>query len=125
MAEGLLRALLGDKYQSFSAGTVPGIVNPYVIKAMDEIGIDLSSHYSKSLELFLQDEWDFVVTVCDNAQMSCPFFPGGKIKLHQSFLDPAAFTGTDEEIMTNVRVVRDQIKAWLLQTFDKQEVGAQ
>jgi arsenate reductase len=117
MAEGLLRALLGEKYQSFSAGTVPSKVNPYVIKAMAEIGIDLSNHYSKSLEPFLQEEWDVVVTVCDNAKTACPFFPGGKIQLHKSFPDPSAFTGSDERIMAGVREVRDQIKAWLLLTF--------
>jgi arsenate reductase len=117
MAEGLLRALLGDEYESFSAGTVPGKVNPYVIRAMAEMGIDLSSHYSKSLEQFRKDDFDYVVTVCDNAKEACPRFSGGRIMLHESFPDPSAFTGTDEEIMTSVIMVREQIKTWIMQTF--------
>lgn len=122
MAEGLLRALLGSQYDSFSAGTAPGKLNPYVVKAMAEIGIDLSSHYSKSLEQFLNDKFDYVVTVCDNAKENCPYFPGGKIMLHESFPDPSALTGTDEEIMIGIREVRDEIKDWIILTFGKNNI---
>lgn len=123
MAEGLLRALLGSRYDSFSAGTTPGNLNSYVIKAMAEIGIDLSRHYSKSLDQFLNAKFDYVVTVCDNAKESCPYFPGGKTMLHESFPDPSVFTGTDEEIMVGVRVVRDEIKDWIMLTFGQKDVG--
>lgn len=119
MAEGLLNSLLGDKYQAFSAGTVATKVNPYVIRTMAEIGIDLSSHYSKTANEFQNAEFDYVVTVCDNAKEACPYFPGGKHTLHHSFPDPSAFTGADEEIMHGVRAIRDEIKTWLIETFDK------
>ena len=119
MAEGLLRALLGDRYDAFSAGTAPGKLNPYVVRAMAEIGIDLSKHYSKNLERFLNEDFDYVVTVCDNAKESCPYFPGGKVMLHESFSDPSAFTGTDDEIMIGVRMVRDEIKNWIIRTFER------
>ncbi|VBB06453.1 low molecular weight phosphotyrosine protein phosphatase [Lucifera butyrica] len=117
MAEGLLRARYGDRYESFSAGTEPGKLNPYVVRAMAEIGIDISGHWSKSLNEFLRDEFDYVVTVCDSAKEGCPYFPGGKKLLHESFPDPSGFTGTDEEIMAGVRTVRDQIQQWITETF--------
>jgi len=88
MAEGLLRALHGDHYEAFSAGTEPGSVNASAIRAMAEIGIDISHHRSKSLKEFFDQEFDYVVTVCDHAKESCPYFPGGKKILHQSFDDP-------------------------------------
>ncbi|WP_425058140.1 Arsenate reductase [Sporomusa carbonis] len=117
MAEGLLRAMYGDRYESFSAGTEPGKLNPYVVRAMAEIGIDISGHWSKSLNEFLRDEFDYVVTVCDSAKEGCPYFPGGKKLLHESFPDPSGFTGTDEEIMAGVRTVRGQIQRWIAETF--------
>lgn len=123
MAEGLLGGLLGDSYESFSAGTTVTKVNPYVIRAMAEIGISLSSHRSKHLDEFIHQSFDYVVTVCDNAKEACPFFPGGKILLHHSFPDPSSFKGSDEAIMDGVRSVRDTIQAWILETFDKQSSG--
>jgi arsenate reductase (thioredoxin) len=117
MAEALLRALKGDRYESFSAGTLPGKLNPYVVRAMAEIGVDLSSHYAKSLNQFIHDDFDYIVTVCDHAQESCPYFPGGRRKIHQSFADPSSFTGTDDEIMEGVRRVRDEIKEWIMTAF--------
>ena len=103
MAEGLLRALYGDRYEAFSAGTEPGRVSTGAIRAMAEIGIDISHHRSKSLTEFLDQEFDYVVTVCDHAKESCPYFPGGKKIIHQSFEDPSALTGTEEEIMAGFR----------------------
>lgn len=117
MAEGLLRALYPDRYEAFSAGTVVTRVNPYVARAMGEIGIDLSSHRSKTTEEFAGQIFDFVVTVCDNAREACPYFPGAINTLHHSFSDPSRFTGADEEIMAGVRSVRDEIRAWISQTF--------
>lgn len=118
MAEGLLRAMYGSNYEAYSAGTKPSTVNPYVIRAMAEIGIDLSQHRSKSVTDFLQDKFDFVVTVCDNAKEGCPFFPGGKAYLHESFNDPSGFAGIDEQVMEGVRAVRDDIQRWIRKTFE-------
>lgn len=117
MAEGLLRAMYGDTYESHSAGTEPSKVNPYVIRAMAEIGIDLASHRSKNVTEFLDEEFDYIVTVCDNAKEECPFFRGGKEYLHESFKDPSSFTGSDDEIMAGVRLVRDEIQAWIKKRF--------
>lgn len=116
MAEGILRKLYGDRYDVFSAGTEPSIVNPYVIRAMAEIGIDLSTHRSKHLNEFTGKQIDLVVTVCDNAQGNCPYFPGGKT-VHRSFRDPSQFRGTDAEIMFGVREVRDEIQKWIEEYF--------
>ena len=78
MAEGLMNSLLSDHYEAHSAGTEPSELNSYAVKAMAEVGIDISNHRSKSLDGFLDRDWDYVVTVCDRANESCPFFPGGR-----------------------------------------------
>ncbi len=117
MAEGLLNHLYGDKYEADSAGTQPTGVNPYAIKVMQEIGIDISHHRSKSVQEFLNQEIDCVITVCDSANETCPFFPGGKKRLHQSFQDPSIFTGSEEEILNGFRKVRDEIKKWIQGAF--------
>jgi arsenate reductase len=121
MAEGLLRALRGSDYEAYSAGTVATRVNPYVARTMAEIGIDLSSHRSKTVDEFAEQRFDYVVTVCDNAKAACPFFPGAGKLIHHSFPDPSGFTGSDEEIMAGVRAVRDQITAWVTETFKGSE----
>jgi arsenate reductase len=115
MAEGLLRHLAGDRFEVFSAGTRPSQVNPNAVRAMEEIGIDISSHDSKSADGFTGQSFDFVITVCDSARESCPFFPGGRVRLHHSFEDPAAAPA--EEQMQRFRVVRDQIRSWLETEF--------
>ncbi|VBB08823.1 pancreatic ribonuclease [Lucifera butyrica] len=117
MAEGWLRHLYGDRYLAFSAGTQPSKVNPYVAKSMQQAGVDMSSHTSKHVNEFINQDFDYIVTVCDNAKEACPYFAGGKEHLHQSFSDPSAFTGTDEEIMNGVNEVREQIKNWIIKTF--------
>ncbi|MCX5856349.1 MAG: arsenate reductase ArsC [Deltaproteobacteria bacterium] len=119
MAEGLVRALYGNRYEVFSAGTDTGIVSPFAIKVMAEIGLDISSHYSKSIQEFSNQSFDYVVTVCDHAKESCPFFPGGKKILHQSFEDPSSLTGTEEEIMAGFRRVRNAIRSWIENEFSK------
>ena len=119
MAEGLVRALYGNRYEVFSAGTDPGIVSPFAIKVMAEIGLDISSHYSKSIQEFSNQSFDYVVTVCDHAKESCPFFPGGKKILHKSFEDPSSLTGTEEEIMAGFRRVRNAIRSWIENEFSK------
>lgn len=113
MAEGLVNALYGDMFEAFSAGTQATQVNPLAIEVMKEIGIDISHHKSKGLEGFLDKDLDCVITVCDHANETCPFFPGGRSRLHKGFEDPAAVTGTDEEKREAFRRVRDQIRQWL------------
>jgi arsenate reductase len=116
MAEGLLNHHYRDKYEGYSAGIEATQVNPYVVKAMAEIGIDISNQRSKSIEEFHGETFDYVVTVCDHAKETCPFFPG-KIILHKGFDDPSPFTGTEEEILKQVKRVRDEIKKWITDTF--------
>ncbi|MDH7498186.1 MAG: arsenate reductase ArsC, partial [Syntrophomonadaceae bacterium] len=99
MAEGLLRHLHGDRYEVYSAGTRPYRVNPYAIRAMAEVGIDITHHRSKGLEEFAGQDFDYVVTVCDSARETCPYFPGGRTRLHHSFPDPAAVQGSDDEVL--------------------------
>jgi arsenate reductase len=116
MAEGILNAFHGDKYEGFSAGVTPTKVNPYVIRVMAEIGVDISGNRSKSIEEFRGKNFNYVVTVCDGAREACPFFPGEKV-IHQSFEDPSQFKGSDEEILKQVRKVRDEIRKWIRKTF--------
>jgi arsenate reductase len=113
MAEGLLNALYGDCYEAYSAGIEPSSLNPYVVKAMAEIDIDISSNLTKSVEEFKEKEFDFVITVCDQAKEACPFFPGGKKYIHKNFEDPSKLEGTEDVILSNVRRIRDQIKEWI------------
>ncbi len=119
MAEGLMNARYGDRFEAQSAGIEPTEVHPLAIKAMAELGIDISHHRSKSIEEFLGQEFDYVVTVCDHAKEACPFFPGAKEYLHASFPDPASVEGTEEERLEAFRRVRDEIAAWLERTFEK------
>ena len=109
MAEGLLRARGGDAYQAFSAGTEATAVRPEAILVMAELGIDITAQQSKTMDRYLGDPFDWVVTVCDRARESCPVFPGAKRSLHWDFDDPAAATGSDEERMAVFRRVRDEM----------------
>jgi arsenate reductase len=118
MAEGILRHLAPDRYEVFSAGTDPApSVNPYAIRAMAEIGIDLSGHRPKHLKEFLGEEFHRVVTVCDNAAESCPTFPRDPERIHWGFDDPAAVEGSEEEKMQAFRRVRrelhQRLQLWL------------
>jgi arsenate reductase len=117
MAEGFINSRHNEKYEAFSAGTTPTKVNPYAITAMSEIGIDISKHYSKNVNEFPGKKFDYVVTVCDNAKETCPFFPGGAKYIHQSFNDPSQCKGIEEEIMNCVRNARDEIGLWVEKTF--------
>ncbi|MCS6885610.1 MAG: arsenate reductase ArsC [Acidobacteriota bacterium] len=109
MAEGLLRSLTDGNLEVHSAGTRPGSVHPLAIAAMADLGIDISSHRSKSVDEFLGKDFDVMITVCDSARQECPFFPAKQV-LHWSFEDPAAVTGTDAERLAAFKQVRDQIK---------------
>lgn len=116
MAEGFLRARGGDRYEVFSAGTHARGVNPLAIKVMAERGVDISEsagHRSKTLQEFLGQPMDLVVTVCDDAAEECPFFPGAKRQEHWSFPDPSAATGDEEQQLAVFRQVRDAIEARL------------
>jgi len=117
MAEGLLRALAGDRFDVASAGTEATRVHPLAIRAMDEQGIDLRAHTSKTLDRFLAEPWDYVITVCDSANERCPVFPGAAARLHWSFDDPSAAPGTEDERLAEFRRIRDAIagrlRAWL------------
>ncbi len=117
MAEGYLRARYGDRYRVCSAGTHPSQVSRKAISAMREIGVDISGQRAKSLEQFAGTAIDTAVTLCDNAHAVCPFFPWAKEIIHRSFPDPGNFTGTDEEIMDQVRAVRDEIVLWIDERF--------
>jgi arsenate reductase len=117
MAEGLFRHEAGDRYEVNSAGTRPSAVRPEAIAVMNEIGIDISGHRSKSIDEFIGREFDCVITVCDNANQSCPVFPGKTLRLHWPFEDPAAVEGSEDQRKAAFRKVRDRlhsrIKAFL------------
>ncbi|MHA3775420.1 arsenate reductase ArsC [Verrucomicrobiota bacterium sgz303538] len=111
LAEGILRAAAGDTIRVASAGSNPaGYVHPLAVKAMEEIGIDISGHRSKHLNEFLDQQVDTVITVCGNAEQACPMFPGQVNRYHWSFDDPAHAPGTEEERLAVFRRVRDEIR---------------
>jgi arsenate reductase len=119
MAEGLLRADFGDRYESFSAGTEATLVKPLAIAAMADVGIDISKHRSKTVEEFSDQDIDYVVTVCDSARESCPYFPARIEVIHRDFLDPSNAEGTAEEKLEAFRTTRDEIRSWIQSTFDE------
>ena len=120
MAEGFLRHLSNDILEVFSAGTIPSIVHPLTVQVMGEVGIDISHHTSKSVAQFVEQKFDYVITVCDNAKESCPIFPGARQTLHIPFEDPVQFIGTKEERLEKFRQVRDQIKVGIERFFRKE-----
>jgi len=113
MAEGLVNHLLAGRYIAYSAGTEPTDVNSYAVQVMAEIGIDISSHRSKSIDEFREERFDYVITVCDHAKEVCPYFPGGE-QIHKGFEDPSVSQGTDEEILSHFRKARDEIREWVI-----------
>jgi arsenate reductase len=122
MAEGLLRHLGGGRFDVHSAGTEATLVRPLAIRAMQEVGIDISHHTSKTLQQYLKHTWDYVITVCDAANESCPIFPGGKRRLHWSFPDPSKAPGTEEEQLATYRQVCNSIREHI-EKFLKKEAG--
>jgi arsenate reductase len=110
MAEGLLRHDGGPSFEAHSAGTRPSQVRPEAIEAMKELGIDISGHRSKSVDEFVGQEFDYVVTVCDNAAENCPVFPGKTERIHWSFEDPASVEGDWETRLASFRRIRDEIR---------------
>jgi len=113
MAEGLLRALAGDRFEVFSAGTIASFVRPQAISVMNELGIDISNHRSKSVEEFLGNDFDYVITVCDHANQHCPNFPGPVTRIHWSIDDPVGSGSGAEELMA-FRRARDELRDRIL-----------
>ena len=111
MAEGMLRAWGGDRFEAASAGSVAAAVRPLAIRAMAEIGIDISSQVSKTTEAFAGRSFDYAITVCDESREACPYFPGGTTQIHWAFDDPSAATGTEDDRLETFRRVRDEIAA--------------
>jgi arsenate reductase len=122
MAEGLLRSLGGDQFEAFSAGTEATHVRPLAIKAMTELGIDISNQQSKTLGRYLNEPFDEVITVCDTAAEACPLFPGAVKMQHWSFPDPSKATGSEAEQLAVYRHVRDAIRE-RIESELLQEVG--
>jgi len=117
MAEGLVNHYLGDRYQAFSAGTEATTVNPRAIKVLAEIGIDIANNRSKIMDEFAGEKFDYIITLCGDANEKCPLFFGGVERMHMGFSDPSNATGTDEEILQEFRLVRDEIKNWIIDYF--------
>ncbi len=122
MAEGLLNHLFGDRYVAYSAGLAPTKVNPYAIKVMAEIGIDILDNKAKSFIEFIGKGIDVVVTVCDESKEVCPYFPGAKRFIHWNFQDPSEAVGTEEEILRVFRNVRDALRDLITKAVEKSEL---
>jgi arsenate reductase (thioredoxin) len=110
MAEGLLRAQAGDRYEVASAGTEATRVRPEAIAAMGELGIDIGGHESTTIDRYLGEPWDWVITVCDQAQEACPTVPGARRTLHWSVDDPTAVAGDDAARLAAFRAARDELR---------------
>lgn len=122
MAEGLLRELGKTDFEVESAGVKPSAVRREAVEAMREIGLDISGHRSKSVDEFAGRNFDYIITVCDNAQETCPVFPGSAIRIHQSFEDPPPENvGNYEARLAVFRNVRDQMREWLINFIQKQK----
>jgi arsenate reductase (thioredoxin) len=119
MAEGLLKHITQNRYNVQSAGTKPSVVRPEAIAALAEIGLDISGNRSKSVEEFVNEEIDYVLTVCDNAKENCPYFPAKTRVIHHSFADPAEVQGDEESRLQAFREIRDEIKNYFENDFVK------
>ena len=118
MAEGILRQLHGDRFEAQSAGTIPTSVDPRAVTVMAEIGIDISNQRSKSVSEFYGKDIDYVVTLCDDAKQTCPFFPGGRKYIHRGVADPVD-NSKPEEDLTSFRQVRDEIRDWISRVLSR------
>ncbi len=111
MAEALLRHHGGDRFEVISAGLEPGVVNPFAIQAIEEMGLSLEGHHAKAVKDFLSQSFHYLITVCSNAEEKCPIFPRVIYRLYWPFEDPAALVGSDTEKLAKFCEVRDQIDA--------------
>jgi arsenate reductase len=121
MAEGLVNHDLAGEFQAFSAGTDPSDVHPVAVAVMGELGIDISHHRSKAMDEFANEKFDYVITLCDQANESCPVFFGGTKRLHMGFEDPATAGGREAEKLSAFRKVRDQIREKVVGFLSKQQ----
>ncbi len=119
MAEGLANHLLGGNIEAFSAGTEATRVNSMAIKVLMELGIDISGHRSKTLDEFIGHSFDYVITLCGDANEKCPLFFGGVQRIHQGFDDPSRLIGSEKELLPEFRRVRDEIKEWIVHCFGR------
>jgi arsenate reductase (thioredoxin) len=120
MAEGIVNHDLGEKFQAFSAGTEATFVNARAIQVMKEIGIDLSGHRSKIMDEFAGDSFDYVITLCGDANEKCPLFFGGVQRVHLGFSDPSRTAGSEDVVLREFRKVRDEIRFTLAEFFTKE-----
>ena len=123
MAEGLLRDLAGDRFEAHSAGTEATAVRPQAARVMGELGVDISGQESKTIDRYLEEPFDYVITVCDEANEACPYFPGAKRRLHWSLPDPSRADGTEEERVEVFRSVRDRLKGLIERELANGEGG--
>lgn len=124
MAEAYVNRLFPSLLRAYSAGTEPTALSPAVAAVMAEEGIDLSGHRAKDVGEFAGREFDYVVTVCDNAREACPYFPGGGRRMHESFTDPSRCAGSPDEVLDCVRRIRDEIRAWLVRLWGEPDGAA-
>ncbi len=120
MAEGWARHLLGDLVEVYSAGTHPSVVNPIAIQVMREAGVDISKHRSKSIDRFVGEEFDLIITLCDDAEARCPVFPARAKRIHRGFRDPALAVGPRKNVLKVYREVRDAIRDELIPLLEEE-----
>lgn len=118
MAEGIANHFMADMLEAFSAGTEASYVNPWAIRVLREIGVDISEHRSKNLDEFAGQSFDYVITLCGDANEKCPLFFGGVERTHLGFSDPAKAQGTEQEVLAEFRKIRDEIKERLIDFFE-------
>ena len=123
IAEAFIKQMTFNRVYACSAGTDPVSVNPFTIKVMEEIGIDISKNRSKSVNEFYNNSFDFVITVCDDAREKCPIFQGNHTRIHKSFKDPSIVKGNNKTKLETFRRVRDQIKDWLIEFIEKYQLA--
>ncbi len=121
LAEGLLRAFHSDRYNAYSAGTEETFVKPHAIRAMEDLGLDITGHTSKTVEALADVPMDIVVTVCDSARETCPFVPARERNMHFAFADPSNVTSSDAARLAAFIATRDEIRAWLVETFGAEQ----
>ena len=122
MAEAFIKHMTFNRVNAVSAGTKPAPVNPYAIRVMKEIGIDISKNRSKSVSEFQNDGFDYVITVCNDARENCPVFRGSHTKIHKSFEDPVRIKGNDKIKLEAFRKIRDEINDWLVEFIERYQI---
>ena len=120
MAEGLVNHFLGDHFEALSAGTESTRVNRLAIRVMFELGIDMTGHYSKTMDQFVGEKFDYVITLCGDANEKCPLYFGGVQRVHLGFDDPSRLCGSDDEVLPEYRRVRDEIRQCLTKFFTEE-----